>query len=210
MLVDVFFTNIVKGSNGAVPEIGSNLNWWIGGKDTGVRAKGDTPAIGENGNWWINGGDTGKPSAPEIPETEKIPRGVIVMWSGPVTNIPSGWTLCDSNNGTPDLRAKFIVGYDSRDTDYDSIGKEGGEKSVKLSEYNLPMHNHLSGLTTLDIERAFKHGCLELAEGVEMERGPWQKPVYEGYTDVAGYEGEDLAGIDLRPPFYTLAYIMKL
>lgn len=59
MLVDVFFTNIVKGSNGAVPEIGSNLNWWIGGKDTGVRAKGDTPAIGENGNWWINGGDTG-------------------------------------------------------------------------------------------------------------------------------------------------------
>lgn len=49
----------------AVPYIGENGNWWIDGKDTGVKAEGqdgedgDTPYIGENGNWWIGNSDTG-------------------------------------------------------------------------------------------------------------------------------------------------------
>lgn len=35
--------------------------------------------------------------------------GTILAWSGPIGNIPSGWVLCDGNNGTPDLRDKFVV-----------------------------------------------------------------------------------------------------
>jgi len=30
-----------------------------------------------------------------------IPSGVIVMWSGLLANIPSGWALCDGTSGTP-------------------------------------------------------------------------------------------------------------
>ena len=39
-----------------------------------------------------------------------IPSGVIVMWSGSIDSIPEGWALCDGNNGTPDLRDRFILG----------------------------------------------------------------------------------------------------
>src|ERR1051325_8034731 len=39
-----------------------------------------------------------------------IPTGIICMWSGLVANIPTGWLLCDGNNGTPNLSGKFIKG----------------------------------------------------------------------------------------------------
>lgn len=35
------------------PFIGSNGNWWIDNRDTGIPASGKSPIIGENGNWWI-------------------------------------------------------------------------------------------------------------------------------------------------------------
>lgn len=38
-----------------------------------------------------------------------IPHGVILMWHGSSSNIPSGWALCDGQNSTPDLRDKMVV-----------------------------------------------------------------------------------------------------
>jgi microcystin-dependent protein len=35
-----------------------------------------------------------------------IPKGVIVAWNGKDT--PTGWALCNGENGTPDLRGRFI------------------------------------------------------------------------------------------------------
>lgn len=37
-------------------------------------------------------------------------RGLIVMWSGAIAEIPPGWALCDGRQGTPDLRDRFMVG----------------------------------------------------------------------------------------------------
>lgn len=46
--------------------------------------------------------------------------GVIKMWSGSIADIPYGWALCDGKDGRPDLREKFILGaggeYDPGDT----------------------------------------------------------------------------------------------
>lgn len=39
--------------------------------------------------------------------TNIIPRGVIVPFWG--SNLPKGWVRCDGNNGTPDLRNKYIM-----------------------------------------------------------------------------------------------------
>jgi hypothetical protein len=39
-----------------------------------------------------------------------LPAGMIVMWGGLLENIPVGWALCDGQNGTPDLRGRFIKG----------------------------------------------------------------------------------------------------
>tara|TARA_A100001035_G_scaffold258538_1_gene235328 strand:+ start:142 stop:3348 length:3207 start_codon:yes stop_codon:yes gene_type:complete len=36
--------------------------------------------------------------------------GSIMIWSGAVSNIPTGWQLCDGTNGSPDLRDKFVAG----------------------------------------------------------------------------------------------------
>ncbi len=35
---------------------------------------------------------------------------MILIWGGEIEDIPTGWALCDGNNGTPDLRNKVLVG----------------------------------------------------------------------------------------------------
>src|ERR1035437_9748866 len=55
--------------NGVTPTVGDNGNWFIGDRDTGVKASatngndGLTPTIGENGNWFIGDTDTGVKAA---------------------------------------------------------------------------------------------------------------------------------------------------
>jgi microcystin-dependent protein len=67
-----------------------------------------------------------------------LPRGVILMWSGAVGLIPSGWHLCDGTNGTPDLRGMFVIGAGGS---Y-AVGDTGGSNSVTLSASNIPSHSH--------------------------------------------------------------------
>src|SRR5690606_4177100 len=71
-----------------------------------------------------------------------VPVGIISMWSGSIGNIPTGWALCDGTNGTPNLKGKFIVGYDPDVVDYNAIAKTGGLKEVTLTEDQMPAHNH--------------------------------------------------------------------
>ncbi len=35
---------------------------------------------------------------------------IICIWAGAIVDIPAGWALCNGNNGTPDLRDKFLMG----------------------------------------------------------------------------------------------------
>jgi hypothetical protein len=42
--------------------------------------------------------------------------GMIMMWSGTIATIPSGWLLCNGSSGTPDLRNRFIIGAFSDDS----------------------------------------------------------------------------------------------
>ena len=74
------------------------------------------------------------------------PVGAIIMWAGAINEIPAGWALCDGTNRTPDLRSRFIVGYDPTQTDYNAIGKTGGAKDVTLTEAQMPSHGHTTEL----------------------------------------------------------------
>lgn len=67
-----------------------------------------------------------------------VPPGVILMWSGSIASIPSGWALCNGSNGTPNLLSRFIVGAGSS---Y-AVGDTGGANSVSLTVAQLPAHNH--------------------------------------------------------------------
>ena len=94
-----------------------------------------------------------------------IPPGGIIMWSG--ETVPEGWKLCDGTQGTPDLRGRFVVGYNSgeirpNDTSDDNTqirddlyknpgnlsengtrtGEKGGKKMVTLEIEQLPRHSH--------------------------------------------------------------------
>ena len=74
-----------------------------------------------------------------------IPSGVIVMWSGSIATIPSGWALCNGAGGTPDLRDRFVVGAGSS---Y-AVGNTGGANTVTLTTSNIPSHTHsISGSGT--------------------------------------------------------------
>ena len=36
------------------------------------------------------------------------PKGIIGLWLDALSAIPAGWLLCDGNNGTPDMKDKFL------------------------------------------------------------------------------------------------------
>jgi len=64
-------------------------------------------------------------TAPKIYGEGVTPVGGIIMWSGNPKALPVGWALCDGKNETPNLSGRFIVGYDSADTEYNSTNKVG-------------------------------------------------------------------------------------
>ena len=51
-----------------------------------------------------------------------IPTGMILMWHGTIANIPAGWLICDGNNGTPNLLARFVEGVATAATDPGTTG----------------------------------------------------------------------------------------
>ncbi len=55
---------------------------------------------------------------------DEVPSGTIVAWfpSPGVIVPPKGWFVCDGNNGTPDLRDRFIYGT----ADVVEVGMDGG------------------------------------------------------------------------------------
>ena len=130
-----------------------------------------------------------------------IPQGVIVMWSGSITNIPSGWALCDGTNGTPDLRNRFIVGAG----DEYNMGAVGGSKEVALTIAQMPNHNHgnmwwFSGYGANCPEKDRSPHTIATGAAHSSSCGA------TGFT--GGKDGSTQAH-ENRPPYYALAYIMK-
>ena len=64
--------------------------------------------------------------------TSGVPSGVIVMWSGSIVTIPSGWLLCNGTSGTPDLRDRFVVGAGSSYV----VGATGGSADATLVSHS--------------------------------------------------------------------------
>ena len=134
-----------------------------------------------------------------------VPKGIIVMWSGKASDIPPGWALCDRREGTPDLRGRFIVGYDPEQTDYNDTRKTGGEETHKLTIAEMPRHNH--GDDSYD--KLLRHN-----EKPQWTVTAWDDKESHPEPDLKHFGTLMPAGggrpHENRPPFYVLAYIMKL
>lgn len=72
-------------------------------------------------------------------------QGMIVLWSGSQGSIPSGWVLCDGNNGSPDLRDRFIVGAGNS---Y-AVGNAAGSITKATDAQGAHSHSNNTGSTSL-------------------------------------------------------------
>ena len=146
-----------------------------------------------------------------------IPSGVIVMWSGSIAAIPSGWYLCDGNNSTPNLQDKFIVGAGSS---YAVAGTGGSKDAVVVS------HNHSASSSSSVSDPGHAHtfdasitGNTNTSYISQLSRDP-------AFVSNSGLINNATTGISVStsttvnsagvsgtnanlPPYYALAYIMK-
>ena len=157
-----------------------------------------------------------------------VPSGGIIMWSGAINAIPSGWALCDGSNGTPNLVDRFVMGAGGGT----AVGATGGANSKTLSADNIPAHSHTFSGTT-DSAGDHNHGngeaCDVTAEAMygtksgptvgRVDQSQAESKNQQALTETAGAHTHTFSGttssygsgqaFDNRPAFYALAYIMK-
>ncbi len=121
--------------------------------------------------------------------------GMIMLWYGPIADIPSGWALCDGNNNTPDLRDKFVI-----------CAKEDDSGVAKTN-----VHGYLeqTGGQNFHVHDVLGDGhAHDLSAGNEfVDASPAGDHAHHTSTSVITGTADNRWNI---PVFYALAYIMKL
>ncbi|MCD1627044.1 tail fiber protein [Seohaeicola saemankumensis] len=145
-------------------------------------------------------------------------RGMIFPYAGAAA--PAGFLLCDgaavsrttyaglfsligtaygAGDGSttfnvPDLKGRVPVGYDAAQTEFDALGKEGGEKTHTLTTDEIPAHSHNIGL-----------GNDSSSSGSTPEGRPASAPTNTASTAPAG---GGLAHNNIQP-YTTVNFIIK-
>lgn len=145
----------------------------------------------------------------------------------------------------PDLRGRFIVGYDRNQADYSSIGNTGGEAFHTLNVKEMPSHKHAYQQDDLGVVQSLNYNYnysvqLRTENESSSPNGSGLVTGSDGGLEFMPRKGGDLilpelvgtAVSDLattpsikasatdatgagqphenRPPYYTLAYIMRI
>lgn len=122
-----------------------------------------------------------------------LPKGCIIMWYG--NTAPSGWVLCDGQNGTPDLRGRFVLGSGSGSgLTQRTLNQTGGEESHMLSIDEMPSHQHQSGGGITSDMGGGRFGGIIIRERTGI------------MTDNTGGNQKH----NNMPPFFVLSFIMKI
>jgi len=117
-----------------------------------------------------------------------VVTGVIVMWSGLISSIPAGWALCDGQNGTPDLRDRFVMGV--------SAGTNPGERAGSV------VHAHT--VDPPNTGTSFVDGGIGWAA---IQQGGPATGGHSHTVDIAPFSSDNRNHL---PPYVKLAFIMKL
>lgn len=145
-----------------------------------------------------------------------IPKGLISMWSGLLSEIPAGWVLCDGQNGTPNLTDRFIMGASTDET----INKTGGANTVALTVAQIPAHTHTGTAASAGAHTHTYRGML--GSGNDAGSGYGSNAMGAVNTSSAGTHTHSVSvsgggsgkstgeAHENRPAYYTLAFIMKV
>lgn len=107
----------------------------------------------------LTGAVTADQSKLNYASTNPFPVGGIILWSGLLTAVPTGWALCDGTQGTPDLRNRFVVGAGGLYTK----GALGGTKDAVV-----PAHSHTA--TASDADKDHTHSVTGNTDSVADHR----------------------------------------
>jgi microcystin-dependent protein len=188
------------------------VNTSLSGNGTVGQPLGVNPAGAVNGNVLLFNGTAWGPGQPVF---NAFVRGMIIMWSGAINVIPTGWNLCDGTNGTPNLQGQFIVGYNPADGDYNAIGNTGGAKTIALTSANNGPHTHGVNDTGHNHPVSLGTDTKGGSAGVNVLSTQTIKGLYNTNTGTATtgitlQQSGTGTPFDKRPNYYVLAYIMKL
>ena len=117
-----------------------------------------------------------------------VPEGAIIMWSGLLTEIPSGWALCDGNNGTPDLTDRFIWSVGTGE----NPGASGGTQQ----------HSHMI--------QAINFSDQPSSNAVRVDAGNMHdvsRREHNHQNQIPSFSTEEESSL---PPYYKLAFIMRV
>ena len=142
---------------------------------------------------------------------ESFVTGMIILWYGDTSNVPTGFVLCDGNNSTPDLRDRFVIGAGNNF----SAGSTGGNNSLTLTEANLPSHRHFVVSNDLGGQNRTNSN---VSANNQVRKGTGASNLFEGYnlastgSDAASGRSSAVGSgtpIDNKPAYHALCYIMK-
>ena len=179
---------------------------------------GDTIPVASGGT----GASSASAARANLGITNEFLTGMIIMWSGTIAAIPSGFKLCNGSSGTPDLRNKFVICADAdssgaaKTTVTGAATQTGGTKdSVIVS------HTHTSTGVTNTIpdhvhavtNQGSQQGGQNQTNGIGSNQTATVNSGSAGghvhtVTNSVSTVGVSVTNQNLVP-YYSLAYIMK-
>ncbi len=154
---------------------------------------------------------------------DEVPPGVIVMWSGALESIPDGWALCDGTGGTPDLRDRFIMGVSALQNPGDVGGSSSHGHAVDAHSHWIQpppgitstVGNHYHSVSSSSARKFVDNSFADVwvSDDGHTHTTNWEGSHNHSVTIGDFWSDSQTAGTDTiehLPPYYKLAFIMKL
>lgn len=147
-----------------------------------------------------------------------VPVGIISMWSGSTSALPTGWKLCNgvgtisNGNPVPNLVDRFIIGSATNSGGNYNIGQTGGTKDVSytgttanhvLTVDQIPSHSHGTGQGAYGFNSNATVAAYMANAGTSQYTGSTGGSQGHSHNITISQENGNL------PPYYALAFIIK-